>query len=527
MSAAIRNERFAAREKVADAYRGQLSATQKRFEKYWESTLARLERLAGTNSPAAAFPGCVLSGSVDGVVILDEQGRVAYPNTPLGPGTEGPKLEANWTAASQFEYLRKDFTEAAKRYDALAQEVTNVNVVARALQAEVRCLVKAGRKDAAVHLANEVLGAARFDQATDPQGRLVVANAELMVLELTDPGSIAFQLAAQKLKQRLTDYRNPALAAPQRRFLMKELQRRSPERLEFPTLAAEELAAQFCNEHPILELASGLQGTPIPGVWQFATSNHRVLALIRVEKLMAGAQPMASLDNSPSDGTILLLPPGVENTAAFVSLPAGSQFPGWRLALALKDEKFLATTMEHRTAMYLWTAALVVAAMSVLTLLTVRLLRRQTALARLKNDLVATVSHELKTPLSAMRVLVDTLVESDQLEEQKTREYLRLIARENERLSRLIENFLTFSRMERRKYTFHFKPLSAREIVETAIEAVRERFAAPGCRFEAQVEPNLPNILADPETMPIALINLLDNAWKYSDDSKVITLRAG
>src|SRR5262245_28793584 len=214
MSAAIRNERFAAREKVADAYRGQLSATRKGFEKYWETTLARLEELAETNSPAAAFLGCVLGGSVDAVVILDEQGRVAYPNTPLGPGTESHELEAKWTAASQLEYLRKDFMEASKRYDALAQEATNVNLVARALQAEVRCLVQAGKKDAAVHLVNEVLGAARFDHASDPQGRLIAANAELMVLELTDLVSTAFQSAAQKLKQRLTDYRNPALAAP-------------------------------------------------------------------------------------------------------------------------------------------------------------------------------------------------------------------------------------------------------------------------------------------------------------------------
>jgi signal transduction histidine kinase len=164
--------------------------------------------------------------------------------------------------------------------------------------------------------------------------------------------------------------------------------------------------------------------------------------------------------------------------------------------------------------------------MGILTLLAVRLVRRQAALARLKNDLIATVSHELRTPLSSMRVLVDTLLDSDKLDDQKTREYLRLVAQENERLSRLIENFLTFSRMERRKYTFHFKPLPARQIVNAAVEAVRDRFTASDCHFEVQVEPDLPDIVADPEAMPTALINLLDNAWKYSDAAKRITLRA-
>ena len=527
MSAAMRNERFAARQRLADLYRGQLASSQERVEEYWEETVAGLEHLAQSNAAPAAFARCVLSGSVDSVVLLDEQGRVSYPNTPSGFDAGFRELEAQWTEASQFEYLRKDFLASAKRYGALAKQATEVNLAARALQAEARCLVQAGQKDAAIRLVNEVLGAAQYDQAADPQGRLIVANAELLVLELSaDRASPAFQSTAQRLKQRLMNYDHPVLAAPQRRFLMKELQRLSPEKMEFPTLAAEELAAQFCDEPPARAREAALQRAPIADFWQFATSNHRVVALIRPDRLVAGVQAAVAPVHLPADGTILLLPPGVENTAAFVSLPAGPRMPGWRLALSLKDEKLFATTTEHRTAVYLWTGTLVVAAMGVLTLLAIRLLRRQAMLARLKNDLVATVSHELKTPLASMRVLVDTLLDADRLEEPRTREYLRLIARENERLSRLIENFLTFSRMERSKYTFEFKPLPARQIVDAAAQAVRERFAAPDCRFEVQVEPDLPDVVADPDAMPTALINLLDNAWKYSPPAKQIMLRA-
>ena len=76
-------------------------------------------------------------------------------------------------------------------------------------------------------------------------------------------------------------------------------------------------------------------------------------------------------------------------------------------------------------------------------------LRQQARLARLKTDLVATVSHELKTPLASMRLLVETLLEDGFQDEKAAREYLQMIAGENLRLSRLIENFLTFSRMER------------------------------------------------------------------------------
>jgi signal transduction histidine kinase len=167
-----------------------------------------------------------------------------------------------------------------------------------------------------------------------------------------------------------------------------------------------------------------------------------------------------------------------------------------------------------------------VLAVYILALIAARSLRRQVALSRLKNDLVATVSHELKTPLASIRVLVDTLLESEQFEQQTAREYLHLIAKENDRLTRIIENFLTFSRMERNKYAFQFKKLSAAQIVESVARTVAPRFAAPGCAFEVEVPQTLPEIEADPDTLTTALVNLLDNAYKYSEASKHIVLRA-
>ena len=67
---------------------------------------------------------------------------------------------------------------------------------------------------------------------------------------------------------------------------------------------------------------------------------------------------------------------------------------------------------------------------------------------QLKNDLLATVSHELKTPLASMRLLVETLLDGRYEDPRRVREYLELISKENDRLSRLVENFLSFSRME-------------------------------------------------------------------------------
>jgi len=565
MGAAMRNERFAARQKLTELYRRQLFSSQTRLERYWKETATELENLARTAPAAAAFANCIQSGLVDSVAIFDGQGSILYPNTPAGFSPASGGLEMKWADANRLEYLRKDFIAAAGRYEALSNEATNVNAAARALQAQARCLMRAGRADAAIRLVNEVLSDGRYAQAADPQGRLIVANAELMVLELVTNNAPVFQSTVRRLQQRLMDYENPALAASQRLFLMKALKRLSPQ-IELPTLAAEELAAEVISSTerwpvpsgdspeatggtsprksdaasttvsppiPLDGLTSVVGELPalcvhrgaLPDLWQFSTPNRRVWAFLRSDSLLTRLRPVLAPDTLLADAEITLLPPDADNAAAFLTLSAGASLPGWRLALALKDIRFFDTTAEHRTAVYLWTGITVVAAMAILTLLAIRLLHHQVAFARLKNDLAATVSHELKTPLSSMRVLVDTLLDAARIEEQPVREYLQLIARENDRLSRVIENFLTFSRMERKKHTFDFAAVPPRRVIDTATSAVRERFAAPSCRFEVQVEENLPLVRADPDALATALINLLDNACKYSEDIKHVLLR--
>jgi signal transduction histidine kinase len=520
MSAAMRNERFAARQILADAWRVQLSASRARVEDHWQRMAIQLEELARATPPSVAFARCLGSGLVDSVVVLDEQGGLIYPDQPVAPAAPAMDMEMKWAQASQLEQRRQDFGAAAKLYGALATEATNINQKARALQAEARCFVQSGAKDAAIRLVHELLGAEQYARAVDPQGRLIAANAELMALELIgDETSPVFKTIGLRLRQRLGDYENDTLAAPQRRFLMKQFQKIST--VEFPTLAAEELAAAF-SERPRTRDTSLNRG-PLPDTWQFTTPNGRVVALVHQDKLIR--QLTAIAGDARNDALITVVPPGKERVAPFVSIDLGIPLAGWSLALSPKDSTSLDAMVKHRTAIYLWLGVFLVAVMGVLTLLAVRLLRRQTALARLKNDLAATVSHELKTPLASMRVLVDTLLDSERLDEQTAREYLQLIAQQNQRLSRLIHSFLTFSRIERKEHAFDFAPCAAGEIVAGATQAVHDRFQAPGCRFEAHVDPDLPPVMADREAIVAALINLLDNAWKYSGDIKHVVLR--
>ncbi|MGO8925799.1 MAG: sensor histidine kinase, partial [Limisphaerales bacterium] len=523
MNQAVRNERLAVRQKLADAYRVNLSLLQNQLEDCWRIVAAGLDGQDDRTSPPEIFANEVSSGLADGAICFDSAGKVAYPGPGAAPKTEAPG--AGWAEMEQLESSNP--AQAAAAFARLAEQTTNTDLAGRALQAQARCLVKTGKTNEAIFVLIGPLEGERFCHATDTEGRLLVANAELLALELLkDSASGRIGEPLERLKQRLLDYGDPALAAPQRRFLMRRLQMLLPDPTVAKMLAAEDLAAQCLEAGGVAPGEPTLRPTSVPGVWQFSSPRGRVVTLYRTEALLSRLREGVSSQSLPPDVGLAFLPPGKDSGPFFLSQLAGPSLPDWRLAFSLKDRGLSDTMAEHRVAAYVWIGVLVFATVIVLAALALRLVRRQMALTQLRNDLVANVTHELKTPLSSMRLLVDTLLNSQPLHEQTAREYLQLIAQENLRLSRLIDNFLTFSRMERNKYAFGFKEVPATAIVEGAITAVRERFNAPGCQFETHIAPGLPSVVADPDALVTAVVNLLDNAYKYSGEEKQIALSA-
>ena len=151
---------------------------------------------------------------------------------------------------------------------------------------------------------------------------------------------------------------------------------------------------------------------------------------------------------------------------------------------------------------------------------------RQIRLQELKSTSVAIVAHELRTPLASMRMLVDTLREGRYRDDKQLREYLDLIAGENERLRRIAENFLAFSRLERGRAALELEPVAPHAVAAQAVAPFAARLAAPGCTFTLEVPDTLPEIRADREALAQVLANLLDNALKYTGEERRIALRA-
>lgn len=170
--------------------------------------------------------------------------------------------------------------------------------------------------------------------------------------------------------------------------------------------------------------------------------------------------------------------------------------------------------------------ALVIAISISLSLALFKVMQRQAKLAQLKNDLVATVSHELKTPVASIRLLVDTLQSDRTMDPVRVRDYLGLITRENNRLGHLIENFLSFSRMERNKDSFDLKPVGPAGIAREAEKTFHERRADWNGNLTLDIEDGLPPIQADHDALQTAIGNLLENARKYGGDEPDITLAA-
>ena len=532
MARAIENEQLAMRQTLEQAYRRDLSALQIRLESFWQRRVLDLEDAARDEPAACVFAQAVRSQKADAVVCYDDEGKVAYPNTPDSPPDLRESRPTAWDEAWRLEFSENDPVAAAAAYAAIAQQATQAGeetLAARALQAQARCLVQAGHREQAIELITGTLSNPKYRMAVDPQGRLIAPNTQLMALQLMGGRQHpAFTPTATQLQQRLDDYLDTALAATQRRFLLQELKDLLPVEFELPMLPAEELAARFVETHPVPRQDPALHPSQLPDVWQMAAPGHRVVALFRTKTVLEQSERVLSRAGWLDEATVQLLPPEAKPAATDVlfSLPAGKYQPGWYLRLSLTDGNLAQATAQGRIAIYLWTGVLVILGMGILAGLIAQVFRRQLQVARLKNDLVATVSHELKTPLSSIRLLVDTLLDEQPPDPVKTREYLQLVAKENMRLSRLIDNFLAFSRMERNKQAFRFVETPPAAVVHTAVDAMRERLEPPGCQFELQLPEDLPSIAGDADALATALLNLLDNACKYTGGQKQITLRA-
>jgi signal transduction histidine kinase len=150
--------------------------------------------------------------------------------------------------------------------------------------------------------------------------------------------------------------------------------------------------------------------------------------------------------------------------------------------------------------------------------------RREMHLSRIKSDFVANVSHELKTPLALIRLFAETLELGRVPTDEKARQYYRVINKESQRLTQLINNILDFSRIEAGRKEYRFAPTDLGRIVHDVVDAYRFQIEQQGFTLEVRIADDLPEVMADKEALGQALLNLVNNSIKYTRDEKYIRL---
>jgi len=156
----------------------------------------------------------------------------------------------------------------------------------------------------------------------------------------------------------------------------------------------------------------------------------------------------------------------------------------------------------------------------------VRYMVRQIELVRVKSSFVSNVTHELKTPIAVIKLAVETLEMRRFRSPEEEEKYLRTILKESDRLTQLVDNILDFSRLESGQQTLRLAPVSVDDLVANVMESFRLRLEDEQFEWHVDVPEGLPRVRADSIALQHCLLNLLDNAVKYSRDRKEIRVVA-
>lgn len=540
MTQAVKNERLAMRQKLETVYTEQCKNAI-------DDSYIQL---------------CLSLPAAEGLLVFDNTGKRTFPVVADNSSPDSNIFDKAFT----FEYTEKSYDKALEEYQRISHSSTDETIRIQADISAARCLDKSDRTNEAIERL-ETLASEYQDKSVEL--RIQKCRACLLLVDLSqknnyaryentlasvydyvtqgiandtdllflgEPNFLDHAIPSELQAFALSTYLKHAENLPEEQTRSKHIKwAKKLIDLLYKSLSVADAYAspRFIKSEGIVSSALFSLDTEKTLYGRYSRLRNHIRLLVFTPEYMASwlntyvneFQKLPAVCRIYDAQGQLAAGPVVGNTEnPFIKMPLSEWLPGWTVHLFVEDVTF-DNAAQKQTAVYLWTGLLVVALFLASGALTARMIGRQIRLNRLKNDFIATVTHELKTPLSSMRLLVDTLLDGGYTEPKQCREYLELICRENHRLSRMIDSFLTFSRMERGKQVFEMQKVAPAEIAAAAAEAVQAKFNEKKCRFTVTADAPLPSILADKDAMVTVLVNLLDNACKYSGSDKQIELK--
>ena len=212
-------------------------------------------------------------------------------------------------------------------------------------------------------------------------------------------------------------------------------------------------------------------------------------------------------------------------TLVAVNPPADLAQQSWTVATsAAGDPTFVLAARGAQRSLLVVGAGVALLALSLIA--TARAARASAAIASVRADFVATVTHELKTPLATIRAVGETLVRGRIKTEQDLNRYAHLLVREERRLTRLVNNLLAYSRVTDVTEVYSFETLDPAILISEAVQGFRRQLTDSEVRLDVDVPPNVPAVRADRTAIVLALDNLIDNAIRHSGDTRTVFVRA-
>ena len=199
-------------------------------------------------------------------------------------------------------------------------------------------------------------------------------------------------------------------------------------------------------------------------------------------------------------------------------------FP-WTLVAIQPGYKKLESDVKIQVIIYGLLVIIIITLMFFGVFVLLRDISREKDSMHLQTEFVHNVSHELKTPLSLIRLYGETLLLKENLSKADRKDGLIIITKESERLSHMINNILDFSKIDMGRKEFDLKPGNLIEVVRNTLNSYRYHFVKKGFKIEEEFNQDIPNVMFDKDALEGILINLFSNVIKFSKETKKMALK--
>jgi signal transduction histidine kinase len=470
-------------------------------------------------------------------ILQAAEARPIEEDLALDRSAAGRRFESLFGQAERLELLEDRPREALAIYRQSSELPVADPLKAMALARVARCARKLGDRQAAEAAYGRL--AERYAALSDGFHRpyALVAGLELYDLRRERGEDEHGRLAA--LQAALAEGRWE-LGADQADYFLTQLRERAPglpdpnwetgylRRLRLARVLQERFRAPpALREGEIQSAAFTHKARPHQVHYSRVTAEAMVGLDVNLAWVKARLLPQASADAGLGKGHVVRVAQRGSGEAGGLrtGIPFPTLFPFWELSVVPTAGGPSRFSVRRDTAVFAGSTLLVLCALALGVILLLRDVSRETQLNRLRSDFVSGVSHELKTPLTLIRLYTETMLDEEQFRPEERKGFYQIILRESERLTHLIERALDFGRIERREKQYHLGEGNLAPFIAQTIQVYGEYLKRRGFSVETNLAPAVPAVTFDADAVAQAVVNLLDNAAKYSGDSKFVGVR--